>query len=231
MPLTAGSRESGARFARGKKKKVITFFENDVFPSSYLVDSDAHKEANLWAQKPDIKAGNQRLANYHHQWYIIEKFDSLPFMYKIVEKLSINEYKRLSKTMEAVNGRQIEERLGEFYRRNDLLNRKTTQNGGEGSNFNVEIFEHSQQNKQIRRVGEDQDSKRQNKLDTDEDFVSGNENWQRNGSSGLESDPNARKSKDDTIYLSAVERGDIKPRTSHTSASAGRLFLSVLCCC
>ena len=35
----------------------------------------------------------------------------------------------------------------------------------------------------------------------------------------------------DTDYLSAVERGDIKPRTSHTSASAGRLFLSVLCCC
>ena len=109
----------------------------------------------------------------------------MPFKYKFVEELTVEEFEKLRKITEIVNGRQTEERMGGFYRRDDLLNRKTNQNGGERSNLDVEIFEHSQQNKQIRRVGEDQDSKRQDSINTDEGIVGGNENRQRDGAAGL----------------------------------------------
>jgi len=81
-----------------------------------------------------------------------------------------------------------------------LLNRKTNPNGGEGSNIDVEIFEHSQKNKQIRRVDEDQDSKRQDSINTNESLIGGNENRQRDGAAGLTDDPNGRYSKNDTIF-------------------------------
>jgi len=126
----------------------------------------------------------------------------MPFKYKTVEELTVEEFEKqkLRKIMEIVNGRQTEERMGGFYRRDDLLNRKTNPNGGEGSNIDVEIFEHSQQNKQIRRVGEDQDSKRQDSINTNESLIGGNENRQRDGAAGLTDDPNGRYSKNDTIF-------------------------------
>ena len=195
-----GGKESEERYSKRKKKKVKTFFKNDNFPSSYLVDSDAHKEATLWAQNPDTNVGDQRLASYHFKWYIIEKFDSMPFKYKIVEELTAGEFEKYRKRWEEQYGRNFEEELSGDCNQNDDNYRKAVEYGEERSDINVDDVEHTGENKEIFGLGKSENGKQHNPLNPDESVISGNENRQRDGAAGLKDDPNGRYSKDDTIF-------------------------------
>lgn len=195
-----GGKESEERYSKRKKKKVKTFFKNDNFPSSYLVDSDAHKEAVLWAQNPDTNAGDQRLASYHFKWYIIEKFDSMPFKYKIVEELTDEEFEKYRKRWEEQYGRDFEEKVASSNDEIDNLCGKTVANGEARSDFNDDDVKHSGKSQKVLGLGEDENSQRQGGVNTDESLIGGNENRQRDGAAGLTDDPNGRYSKDDTIF-------------------------------
>ena len=110
------------------------------------------------------------------------------------------------------------------------LNRTATPNGERRSNIDDDEPEYAGENFKV--FGMDKNKNRERETQIDSGGSNAHSDIDGKGKTvRLENDPNARESKDDTIYLSAVERGDIKPRTSHTSASAGRLFLSDLCCC
>ena len=103
------------------------------------------------------------------------------------------------------------------------LNRTATPNGERRSNIDDDEPEYAGEYFKVFGMDKNKNSERETQIDSGGSNAYSNTN-SKGKAFGLDNDPNARKSKDDTIYLSAVERGDKKPRTSHTSASAGRLF-------
>ena len=89
------------------------------------------------------------------------------------------------------------------------LNRTAAPNGERRSNIDDDEPEYAGENFKVFGMDKNKNSERETQID------SGGSNAHSDiDSKGktvrLENDPNARKSKDDTIYLSAVERGDME---------------------
>lgn len=199
----ANEREFGSKESEERFSKIYGIPKNHVFPPYDESKSDANEQAMRWARLPDVSAGDQRLASYHGRWYIIEKFDDMPYGYQIVDLVEPENIENVREEMEERRERRTKERMARKLDGFDNRYRRTTQDGGERSNLDSNVLEYSTENNEVRELGKNEVQGRHNSINPDESAVSGDENRQGNGTARLTNDPNARKSKDDAIYDSA----------------------------
>ena len=148
--------------------------------------------------------GDWRLAIFRQRWYIIEKFDDVSFGYQVTKSVPKNKYNKYRKQWEEMYGRSFEETLEGLQNETNNLDRETTQNGERRSNIDDDVFEYTGKNQEVFGLDKSENKKQQNNINPDESAVSGDENRQGNGTARLTNDPNTRRSKDDTIYDSAI---------------------------
>ena len=67
MHLKAGSKDSGARFKKGKRKKIFGIPGNNTFLPYDEGYSEANERAIRWAHNPNVKTGDWKLASYHQR--------------------------------------------------------------------------------------------------------------------------------------------------------------------
>ncbi len=102
--------------------------------------------------------------------------------------------------MEELYGRDGSEEMAGHYNEVDSFYRKTIKNGTERANSNGSVFEYSKQGEEVFGLGKDEDSGQQTRIDTRRSNAHSDNDSKGVRTFELTSDPNARKSKDDTIY-------------------------------
>lgn len=206
-----------------KRRKIFGIPGNNTFLPYDEGYSEANERAIRWAHDPNVKTGDWKLESYHQRWYIIEKFDDTDLKYQVTKFVRQNEFNNVKKQWEEQYGQSDKGKVESYNDEINNLYREAVKYREERSNFNDDVLKQSRESKDVLGLGENQNSRQQTAINSRGSNAYSNTN-SKGKAFGLDNDPNARKSKDDTIYLSAVERGDKKTRTSHISASAGRLF-------
>lgn len=196
-------RKFGGRESEERLSKIYGIPKNNQFPPYRVSKSDAHELAIEWANNDNVKSGDWKLASYHQRWYIIEKYDGTTLKYQVVECVHQKDFSRIVKMWEKQYGRKFEEEMGELYYSLNNLNRETTQHGQRGSVVDDDVFEHSPKNQQVYGLGKNEDSGQQTRIDTRRSNAHSDNDSKGVRTFELTSDPNARKSKDDTIYDSS----------------------------
>ncbi len=82
----------------------------------------------------------------------------------------------------------------------DNLYREADKYGEKRSDFNDDVLKQSGESEKILGLGEDENRKQQGEFNSGRSGSSSNKDISRFGAARLTDDPNARKSKDDTIY-------------------------------
>ena len=168
-----------------------------LFPHGYFPDvrtsggSNAHEEAIQWANKSGVNNGDWKLASYNDNWYIIEKFEDTDLKYQVTEMVSEKKY--ILYKQEWLKQYGNKETMAGVYNEIDSFDRQTTGNGRGRPNLDDDVFEHSKEDISIQRMGESENREQQNQLNTGISSFSGDENRQRDETSGLEEKSESEK--------------------------------------
>ena len=176
-----GDVESGERYA----KKPLKF---TVFPPYNESKSDANTLATRWANNPNVKAGDWKLAFYHQECYIIEKFDDSMYKYQIVDFVPQDEIEKYNRIWREQYDRNREESMDRRYSGLSDRYREAAQHGEKRSDFNDDVSEHPRKSNEVRGMGKSKNGRWQGEVNTRGGAVSSNTDRQGHGTAGLEGD-------------------------------------------
>ncbi len=176
------------------KKYAKSLFKDGVFPSYKESNgSDANTESTLWASAEDVNQVDWRLQSYKGSWYIIEKFDDTSFGYQVTGKVPKKKYSYYASEWEKQYGQRFEKSMEDSENSIDNIYRRTNWDRERATNLDDDVTQYSRKNLSVQRMGKSENREQQNQLNTEQSSFSGDENRQRNETSGLEEKSESEK--------------------------------------
>lgn len=199
-----------------KHRKV--FFDENVFPSYKVSQSEAHELAERWSRAEDTESGDCRLISYHGAWYRVQAFDDMDYGYQIMEKVAAKDYDSEVKRY----GRIVEYGMVQREAREALArHRGSDSNGDAGYRTDYDGLEYRGESSAVRRVGANQDGGGQFEHDGEGSREGGRSD--RTGESGFAVTSESQNGEKrfsfsgsrifdgkNATYMDAVNRGDMK---------------------
>ena len=139
---------------------TITKSKMNTFPPYNNSKSDANEWSTRWAHREDIESGAQNLVFYYKRCYVIEKFDSADLKYQIVGRIGYKSYERIRKELKndaRIREEQPKKKMADFLRER---NERGDTDEGRGESLDNPSTKHGRENRNILRLGREQDGKR-----------------------------------------------------------------------
>ena len=159
--------EGEAQPQYSKKDRLM----GETFPSyKEGKGTQANELSTRWAHRADIEIGDQTAISFNDEWYLIEKSDNSEWGYRIIDKLTEQEY--LTYEEEWKNGNRKGQSIQEGVSRFASLDRRGDSSLRGKSNNDSSRPQQRGENQEVRGVGEEQSQRGQAQSDRSGDSES-----------------------------------------------------------
>ena len=180
---------------------TVKYSDNRFFPGNVFPSGLTHTSVAEWANRKDVKTGDNRLVYHRGAYYQVEKFDDMDFKYLITKKYDTGDFEEVLKEYEENNSKkspksEFDEGVTRY--------RETVGYGQDGYHADPSGAGYRGENGSVHGVVSYEDGGRGNSGRTERDRTSGLRDQQETGQESLEYSPQELYDKMLDLYRALV---------------------------